>query len=103
VIRTSDNELYSIVHISRGRGFTQYGGFPFAMCSDYHITGDEYKRRSKAPWPDSEPGTVTPPISTVTKGKAKKKPSRSRPPKPSGEPDLTPPTDPLDDLASDLE
>jgi len=103
VIRASDNEFYSIVHVSRGKGFTQYGGFPFPMRSDYHITAIQYTKRSNAPWPEPQPGTVTPPISTGIKQKPKKKSGDARPRKHGAQPRPTQAEDPLDELASDLE
>lgn len=63
VIETSDDENLSIAHVSRGRGYTQFGGFPFPMYTAFHISFDEYQRRRKTPWPlcGDHPGTFVPP------------------------------------------
>jgi hypothetical protein len=64
VIGASDSELQSIVHVSRGHGFTQFGGFPFPMASMFHIEAGEYKKRQTAAWPveAEHPGAFTPPV-----------------------------------------
>lgn len=64
VIGASDSELQSIVHVSRGHGFTQFGGFPFPMSSMFHIAAGEYKKRQTAAWPveAEHPGAFTPPV-----------------------------------------
>ncbi|MBU0716956.1 MAG: hypothetical protein KJ749_01800 [Planctomycetes bacterium] len=62
LIETSDAEKTSIVHVSRGRGYTQFGGHLFTMHSEFHITNDEYERRRATPWPlaQDHAGTFTP-------------------------------------------
>ncbi len=57
VMRITDDPALSIVHLSRGGGFAQFGGFPFVVRTSFHISGDEYKRRESMAWPESEPGT----------------------------------------------
>ena len=59
VIQTSYADTESLVHISKGSGFTRYGGQMFALRSSFHIGQEEYTRRNHAPWPEAGaiPGT----------------------------------------------
>jgi len=59
VLLTSDHPFHSILRISRGAGYAQYGGFPVKIESEYHISQDEYNRRRKLPWPQL-PGSFLP-------------------------------------------
>jgi len=56
----SDHEKQSIVTITRGKGYAQFGGLPVIITSDYHITTDEYGRRKKLAWPAPTTGTYIP-------------------------------------------
>jgi hypothetical protein len=56
----SDHPKQSIVRISRGMGYAQYGGLPFIVESDFHINRNEYERRKRMHWPNREPGTFIP-------------------------------------------
>lgn len=56
----SDHPLRSIVTISRGSGFAQYGGLPFVVESNYHISAAEYSRRKAMRWPEPTIGTFVP-------------------------------------------
>jgi hypothetical protein len=60
VLLASDHEFQSIVQISRGAGYAQYGGFPFTIRSNYHISKREYERRKAMPWPTLTAGTFIP-------------------------------------------
>ncbi len=62
VISISDSPTQSIVQISRGKGFAQFGGFPFALDSQFHVSADEYDKRATMTWPhhDAEHGTIMP-------------------------------------------
>jgi len=64
VISISDKPTQSIVQISRGKGFAQFGGFPFALQSQFHVSEDEYDRRGTMTWPrhESELGTILPSV-----------------------------------------
>lgn len=55
----NDHPFRSILRISRSAGYAQYGGLPVIVESQYHITGDEYRRRQDMPWPTPE-GTFVP-------------------------------------------
>lgn len=59
VAKTSDHPFRSIVQITRGDGYAQYGGLPVIIQSNYHISEDEYNRRRQMPWP-SLPGMMSP-------------------------------------------
>lgn len=52
VLLTSDHPFRSILRISRGEGYAQYGGLPVIIESDYHISEEEYRRRCAMPWPE---------------------------------------------------
>ena len=56
----SDHPKHSIVHITRGEGYAQYGGLPFIVESDFHITEKEYTRRKNMAWPRGDRGTFIP-------------------------------------------
>lgn len=83
IIQTSDAENLSIAHVSRSRGFSQFGGLPFQMYSPFHITLAEYKRRKRMPWPrvDDHPGTFVPPL----RNRTPLPPTPSQPPPPAAE------------------
>jgi hypothetical protein len=66
IISASDHPLHAIAHISRGSGYTQYGGLPLPVRSTWPIDVATYKRRSAAPWPEAEPGMVTSPAAIAT-------------------------------------
>lgn len=66
IIEISDRQRHSLVHITRGKGFTQFGGFSFPMVSDYHISQIEYRRRDQAAWPEPRPGTLLPTLARAT-------------------------------------
>ena len=59
IIALSDEPDTSIVLISRGAGYAQFGGYAFAVRGSYHITLEEYERRKNAPWPEGSAATVT--------------------------------------------
>lgn len=60
VLLASDHPMRSIVKLSRGAGYAQYGGFPFVVESEFHIDREEYERRKAFPWPKDVPGTFIP-------------------------------------------
>jgi hypothetical protein len=60
ILLASDHPLRSIVTISRGEGYAQYGGFPFVAESAFHISRAEYERRKTMAWPEPAPGTFIP-------------------------------------------
>lgn len=51
ILRTSDHPHQSILRISRGAGYAQYGGLPVIIESEFHISEEEYRRRRALPWP----------------------------------------------------
>ncbi|MCA9166399.1 MAG: TraM recognition domain-containing protein [Planctomycetales bacterium] len=55
----SDDDQKSIVLITRGDGYAQYGGMPVVVETDFHISNDEYQARKDAEWP-AGPGTFVP-------------------------------------------
>jgi hypothetical protein len=66
----SDHPQKSIVQITRGSGYAQYGGFPFVVRSDYHISEEEYGRRRTAQWPAAREGTITPSLTPAVESPA---------------------------------
>jgi hypothetical protein len=59
ILLTSDHPFRSILRISRGSGYAQYGGFPVIIESEFHISQQEYNRRCMLPWPQL-PGSFLP-------------------------------------------
>ncbi len=64
IIEFSNHPQRCLVQTSRGSGFTQFGGLSFIMATQFHITRDEYRRRSEAPWPLPNQGTISPEVET---------------------------------------
>ena len=60
VLLASDHSKESVVKISRGDGYAQFGGMPLIVESDYHISRDEYDVRRSLKWPQNIPGTFVP-------------------------------------------
>ena len=60
VILASDHAKHSIICLKNGAGYAQYGGLPFLVESDYHITADEYESRQRMSWPEAENGAFVP-------------------------------------------
>ncbi len=56
----SDDPRKSIVLVTRGAGYSQFGGMPVVAESDFHITEEEFLRRKQMPWPIAEPGAFVP-------------------------------------------
>ena len=56
----TDDDRKNIIQLTRGAGYSQYGGMPLVVESDFHITKDEYERRRDSPWPTGEHGTFKP-------------------------------------------
>ena len=56
----SDDPRKSIVLVTRGAGYSQFGGMPVVAESDFHITEEEFLRRKQMPWPVGEPGAFVP-------------------------------------------
>jgi hypothetical protein len=54
VLLASDHPFQSILHVKRGKGYTQYGGMPVIIESQFHISPEEYERRKRLPWPTAE-------------------------------------------------
>ena len=60
ILLASDHPRQSIVRISRGAGYAQYGGLPFITESNFHITQKQYEDRKATPWPDASNGAFVP-------------------------------------------
>ncbi|MCR9296205.1 MAG: DUF87 domain-containing protein [bacterium] len=58
ILMATDHPEQSIVQVSRGDGYAQYGGMPFVMRSTFHISEDEYNKRKEASWPEPNDGTL---------------------------------------------
>lgn len=54
ILLTNDHPFRSILRVSRGDGYAQFGGMPVIIESQYHITRQEYQRRKALPWPAAE-------------------------------------------------
>ena len=66
ILLTSDHPFRSFLRIGRGAGYAQYGGMPFIIESQFHISEEEYKRRRAMSWP-SLPGMMPAPNDTPRK------------------------------------
>jgi len=66
--------------INRGAGYSQFGGMPMAVESDFHISKEEFERRKNTSWPTGERGTFIPQqsrphqVAPPRKGREKKQP-----------------------------
>lgn len=60
ILLASDHPRQSVVRISRGAGYAQYGGLPFILESNYHISKKQYEDRKATPWPDGLAGSFVP-------------------------------------------
>lgn len=60
ILQVGDDPQLSIVRISRGAGYAQFGGMPTVIRSDFHITEEEFEARKAMPWPEGLPGTFIP-------------------------------------------
>lgn len=58
IIAVSDDPTGSVVHVSRGSGLTQFGGFSMPCRSEWSLTRTEYERRQRATWPEKSDSTV---------------------------------------------
>lgn len=55
----TDDPLQSVVHVSRGMGYTQFKGLSFLVRSEHHITHQEYTRRqNEEKWPQKTSATL---------------------------------------------
>jgi hypothetical protein len=59
ILLMNDHPFRSILRISRGAGYAQYGGMPVIIESEFHISPEEYRHRRALPWPTTE-GTFVP-------------------------------------------
>ncbi|MEO8272395.1 MAG: TraM recognition domain-containing protein, partial [Aureliella sp.] len=59
ILLTTDHPFRSFLKVSRGEGYSQFGGMTVAIESAYHISPVEYQRRRKLQWPTGE-GTFVP-------------------------------------------
>jgi hypothetical protein len=66
VTQYSDHPQTYILHVSRGEGYTQFGGFPIPVRTVWPYHKEEYAALGSTPWPDepqpemSPRGDVTP-------------------------------------------
>ena len=62
IIEMSDNDERCIIHVRRGTGLTQFGGYPLLMQGMHHVTRKRNDRRAQRPWPRGNDSTVTAPV-----------------------------------------
>ncbi len=75
----SDDPRKSIALVTRGAGYSQFGGMPVVVESDFHITEAEFLARKNAPWPSAASGSFVPcdwttPNQAPPKGRKKRGP-----------------------------
>lgn len=56
----SDDPRKSIALVTRGAGYSQFGGMPVIVESDFHISEQEFLARKNAAWPAVSSGTFVP-------------------------------------------
>ncbi len=56
----SDDARKSIAVVTRGAGYSQFGGMPVVVESDFHISEQEFLARKNAPWPTVGTGSFIP-------------------------------------------
>jgi hypothetical protein len=54
----SSDAALSIVHVTRDSGFSCFGGHWFGVKTGFHISEENYKARTAAPWPEKTDGTI---------------------------------------------
>lgn len=60
VLLISDHPMQSIVTITHGDGYAQYGGMAVGVESEFHISAAEYMERKQMPWPAPKAGAFIP-------------------------------------------
>ncbi len=75
----SDDPRKSIALVTRGAGYSQFGGMPVIVESDFHISETEFLARKNAPWPSAVSGSFVPsdwstPNQAPPKGRKKRGP-----------------------------
>lgn len=59
IMRVTDHPLEFILQVSRGSGYTQFGGAAIPVRSTYPLSREEYDRRAIEPWPTLEQASGT--------------------------------------------
>jgi hypothetical protein len=61
ILAATDHPRRSILHVTRGSGYSQWAGLPTIVDCFHHVSRELYDARSKAAWPKMEatPGTTT--------------------------------------------
>lgn len=76
ILLANDHPFRSILRVSRGAGYTQFGGMPVIIESQFHISPEEYERRKRLPWPSAE-GAIQPQVvSRTSEGTAVSAPTK---------------------------
>lgn len=75
----SDDPRKSIALVTRGAGYSQFGGMPVVVESDFHISESEFLRRKNAPWPAVSNGSFVPQQWSPQQPTMAKKPRRRGP------------------------
>lgn len=58
ILLATDHPMKSVVKITRGDGYAQYGGMPFIVEHEFHITAEEYENRKAFRWPEPDEGML---------------------------------------------
>ena len=75
----SDDPRKSIALVTRGAGYSQFGGMPVVVESDFHISEQEFLARKNAPWPKVGTGSFVPADWVEKKAKTTRKPKKRGP------------------------
>lgn len=65
--------------VTRGAGYSQFGGMPVVVESDFHISEQEFLARKNAPWPKVGTGSFIPADWVEKKAKTTRKPKKRGP------------------------
>jgi hypothetical protein len=60
ILLATDHPFRSVLTVTRGAGYAQYGGLPLIVESRFHIPEQEYRRRRVVPWPGPGGGAFVP-------------------------------------------
>lgn len=52
ILAASDHPLDSILHVSRGSGYTQFAGLPIMVRSGWPLSQEDYTKLQRQPWPE---------------------------------------------------
>lgn len=58
LIRMTDDPDLCLVHVTRGSGYTQFGGYPLLVRTEHIMSKEQYARLFALAWPEPTPSTL---------------------------------------------